>query len=226
MKESHDKNHLQLEKEKYNAFELQKVVKAMSSSLQILCREGRIQQKSENLLRNAQFAYTGPINYPSAGWKAFGDGYTVDMAGGKKAGVSDTFDTFAITMSSNDWRRTHAAYQEVWLNQEKPEAVVVSGWSRAEKVSGSQDGGYAIYVDIVYKDGTVKWGYNIPFEIGTHGWQFRAGVIDPDMPIVALQLYCMFRGHTGAVWFDSLSVTLLTNGLCAYTQLVLEGVDT
>ena len=58
------------------------------------------------------------------------------------------------------------------------------------------------------------------------GRQFRAGVIDPDQPIVALQLYCMFRGHTGEVWFDSLSVTLLTHGLYDYTQLVLEGVGT
>ena len=80
-------------------------------------------------------------------------------------------------------RRTHAAYQEVWLQQEKPEAVVISGWSKADKVSGVADGGYAVYVDIVFKDGSVKWGYNIPFDVGTHSWQFRAGVIDPDIPI-------------------------------------------
>lgn len=67
MKESHEKNSAMLEKERYTAFELQKVVKAMSSSLQILCMEGRIQQKGQNLLRNAQFAYTGPVDYPSAG---------------------------------------------------------------------------------------------------------------------------------------------------------------
>ena len=35
MKESHDKNNAMLEKERYTAFELQKVVKAMSSSLQV-----------------------------------------------------------------------------------------------------------------------------------------------------------------------------------------------
>ena len=80
---------------RYNAFELQKIVKAMSSSLQILCREGRIQQKGQNILRNAQFAYTGPVDYPSAGWKAFMDGYTVDFAGGKKTG---SLDTFAVKM--------------------------------------------------------------------------------------------------------------------------------
>ena len=120
-------------------------------------------------MRNAQFAYTGPMDYPSAGWKAFMDGYVVDFGGGKKGGTS--IDTFAIKMKSSDWRRTHAAYQEVYLQQEKPEAVVVSGWSKAEKVSGVVDGGYAVYVDIVFKDGSVKWGYNIPFDVGTHGWQ-------------------------------------------------------
>jgi hypothetical protein len=59
--------------------------------------------------------------------------------------------------------------------------VVVSGWSKAEKVSGSMDSGYAIYIDIAFKDGTRMWGYTIAFETGTHGWQFKAGVIDPEV---------------------------------------------
>ena len=53
------------------------------------------------------------------------------------------------------------------------QAVVVSGWSRAEKVSGSADSGYAIYADIAFKDGTKMWGYSIPFETGTHPWEFK-----------------------------------------------------
>ena len=59
---------------------------------------------------------------------------------------------------------------------------------------------------------------------GTHGWQFKAGVIDPTVPIQSLQLYTMFRWHSGSVWFDDLAVNKLTEGLCDYTQLTLEGL--
>ena len=47
---------------------------------------------------------------------------------------------------------------------------------------------YAIYIDIAFKDGTRMWGYTISFETGTHGWQFKAGVIDPEVAIHSLQV--------------------------------------
>ena len=40
------------------------------------------------------------------------------------------------------------------------------------------------------------------------------------------QLYTMFRWHAGTVWFDDLAVNTLTEGLCDYTQLTLEGLGT
>ena len=132
------------------------------------------------------------------------DGYVVDFGGGKKGGTS--IDTFAIKMKSSDWRRTHAAYQEVYLQQEKPEAVVVSGWSKAEKVSGVVDGGYAVYVDIVFKDGSVKWGYNIPFDVGTHGWQVgpnskrsntHTHTKSTDALLSSSVLFCVLGGSSG-----------------------------
>jgi hypothetical protein len=43
------------------------------------------------------------------------------------------------------------------------------------------DSGYAIYIDISFKDGKRLWGYTISFDTGTHGWQFKAGVIDPEV---------------------------------------------
>lgn len=230
MKESHDKNGQFLEIEKHTAFELQKVVKAMSSSLQTLCQEGKIYQKANNLLTNPSFSYSGDGDHPTMGWKQFGEGYLHDSSGGRvqveRGNGYSAYDTFGIKMASTDWRRTYGAVQEIALNQNHPEAVVISGWSKADQVSGNIDGGYAIYVDIVFTDGSVKWGYTIPFDVGTHSWQFRAGVIDPDLPIHGLILYTMFRGHTGTVWFDHLSVTFLRDGLCDYTQLVLEGVGT
>lgn len=66
-------------------------------------------------------------------------------------------------------------------------------------MSGSPDGGYALYVDITYKDGSNTWGYTVPFDTGTHGWQYKAGVIDEGKPIKSLTVHAMFRWHTGTV---------------------------
>ena len=49
-------------------------------------------------------------------------------------------------------------------------------------------------------------------------------MIDADQAILSLQLYTMFRWHSGTVWFDDLAVSTLTEGLCDYTQLTLEGL--
>ena len=49
-------------------------------------------------------------------------------------------------------------------------------------------------------------------------------MIDPTVAIQSLQLYTMFRWHSGTVWFDDLAVNKLTEGLCDYTQLTLEGL--
>lgn len=67
------------------------------------------------------------------------------------------------------------------------------------QVGGSADGGYALYVDITYKDGSNTWGYTVPFDTGTHGWQYKAGVIDEGKAIKSLTVHAMFRWHTGMV---------------------------
>ena len=69
-------------------------------------------------------------------------------------------------------------------------------------MSGAGDSGYAVYIDILFKDGKRLWGYTISFDTGTHGWQFKAGVIDPDVAIHSLQLYTMFRWHSGTAGPD------------------------
>ncbi len=143
---------------------------------------------------------------------------------------------------------THAALLlvQVVLNQGRPGPVVLSGWSRADKVrarrlithrfrwfgpgcfggtgargtsplgvdvpidetldprdgassapqlpsacpqvSGHMDGGYALYVDVIFKDGTRLWGYEIPFDVGTHGWQYKSRVLDAEVAIDWLQV--------------------------------------
>ena len=98
------------------------------------------------------------------------------------------------------------ASQTLTLNRTNIAPFIIRGWSKAENVSGSPDNGYSLYVDIVYADGTPLWGQTASFTCGTHDWEPRQFVLLPDKPVKSLTLHCLFRGHTGKVWFDDASV--------------------
>jgi hypothetical protein len=98
------------------------------------------------------------------------------------------------------------AVQSVALNQSERRTLVASGWSRAENVSGRPDGDYSIYIDLTYSDGTNLFGQIAPFFCGTHDWEQRNVTIQPVKPVKSLTLYALFRGHTGRVWFDDISL--------------------
>src|SRR5205823_4531610 len=100
----------------------------------------------------------------------------------------------------------YGASQTVMLNQRTAAPVVVRGWSKAREVSGSADSGYSIYIDLTYADGTPLWGQTADFRCGTHDWERRELVIQPEKPVRSLTVYCLFRGHTGKVWFDDVAV--------------------
>ncbi len=105
------------------------------------------------------------------------------------------------------WRGAH---QTLTLSRQSPAPLVISGWSRAEEVSGSASSGYALYVDLIYHDGTPLWGQTAIFATGTHDWEFRRMTIFPERPVRSLTLHCLLRGHAGTVWFDDLAVTEVT----------------
>ena len=63
--------------------------------------------------------------------------------------------------------------QSVELNQIRPEPIIAAAWSKAEAVSGSPDPDYAVYLDLVYDDGTPLYGRAASFATGTHDWQER-----------------------------------------------------
>ena len=58
------------------------------------------------------------------------------------------------------------ASQTVVLNQTRPEPIVAVAWSKAEGVTGAPDSDYALYLDLVYADGTPLWGQTAPFAVG------------------------------------------------------------
>lgn len=112
----------------------------------------------------------------------------------------------AMACERREGQGEFGASQTLALNRTNLAPLIIRGFSKAENVSGSADNGYSLYVDITYDDGTTLWGQTANFRCGTHDWERREFVLLPDKAIKTLTLHCLFRGHTGKVWFDDVSV--------------------
>jgi hypothetical protein len=91
--------------------------------------------------------------------------------------------------------------QIVVLNQSHPEPIVASAESKAEDVGGSPDNNYAVYLDLVFVDGTHLWGQASPFACGAHDWQRREVFVLPEKPVKQVSFYMLLRSHSGRAWF-------------------------
>ena len=138
-------------------------------------------------------------------WHGYEGGFLSRQGEGRGGSV-------AVTCQNQTASGKAGASQTLELNRTEAAPLVVSGWSRAEGVSGAPDSGYSIYVDIVYNDGTPLWGQTANFRCGTHDWEKRQIVIVPEKPVKRLTLYCLFRGHAGRVWFDDVNVSEVSAG--------------
>ncbi len=88
-----------------------------------------------------------------------------------------------------------------------PGSILVSGWSKAQDVSGAKDDAYAIYVDVNFADGTNLHQVTARFEPGTHDWQYASVVVPVPKAVTRFSIHLLFRGdHTGTVWFDDICV--------------------
>ena len=95
----------------------------------------------------------------------------------------------------------------VQLNQKEPVPLVVSGWSRADSVSGKRGSNYSVWVDLAYMDGTPLWGQQARFDTGTHDWQHSEHSFFVAKPVRSATVNILFRGsYTGTVWFDDVSL--------------------
>ena len=124
------------------------------------------------------------------------------------------------------------AYQAVQVHQAQATPLVVSGWSRADSVSGSVDSGYSIAVNLTYVDGTGLSDQIAAFSVGTHDWEQRTVTITPDKPVDSLVVYALFGFRTGSAWFADVSLTvqgatrqLLANGRFDETEYARSLVD-
>jgi hypothetical protein len=152
-------------------------------------------------------------------WVAAPNGFTLAPGQGRN-------DSQALRCDAESGGGWFGASQTIALNRTNVAPLIVRGWSRAQDMSGSPDGGYSLYVDIVYADGTPLWGQTADFQTGTHGWQRRELVIMPQKPVKSLTLNCLVRRHSGRAWFDDVSVEEVRtqNGAVMFQGVPVTGV--
>jgi hypothetical protein len=139
----------------------------------------------------------------ASAWKPYGQGYEI---------VSDIRRTgeHSIRCANAKPGEPRGAAIDLPLNQRIASPVLVTGWSRAENVSGSQDNDYSLYADLDTIDGKPIWGQVASFDVGTHDWQRRKLLVISPRPIRTLHLFVLFRNHTGTAWFDDIQARPLS----------------
>jgi hypothetical protein len=154
-----------------------------------------------NLLRNASFEQREGAQFVA--WTSAPQGLRVALGEGRAGSV-------ALACEAVDDKGWYGASQTITLSRTGVAPIVVRGWSRAENVGGGVDSGYSLYVDLLYRDGTPLWGRTGNFRVGTHDWEQRELVILPEKPVQSVSVHCLFRGHTGKVWFDDVQLIEVT----------------
>ena len=95
---------------------------------------------------------------PLANWNLYGLGYSASTTTAH-AGIR------SLQCSTTTATDAHGAYQSITLNQTTPKTVKLSGWSKAQGVTGASDSDYSVYLDIYYTNGTWLYGQVIPFSV-------------------------------------------------------------
>lgn len=133
------------------------------------------------------------------GWRGWGQGFQLAPKAGRGGSA-------AVACEHGEGGGEFGASQTIVLHQTTTAPFLIRGWSKAQNVSGTPDSGYSLYVDLIYRDGSPLWGQTVNFSCGTHDWEPRQLLLLPDKPVQSLTLHCLFRGHTGHVWFDDVSL--------------------
>jgi len=91
--------------------------------------------------------------------------------------------------------------QTVVLDQKQAMPIVAVAWSRADRVGGTRDSGYSLYLDLRYQDGTPLWGQIAAFDVGSHDWQKAVVKIFPAKPVKSATVNLLLRRRAGKAAF-------------------------
>ncbi len=131
---------------------------------------------------------TGENLLAPGAWRSWGQGF-------------ESLDGIFVCDNAADAQVQRGASQTVELNQTAPEPIIATAWSKAEGVTGSRNSDYALYLDLVYTDGSPLWGQTAPFDVGTHDWQQAKVVILPEKPVKTVSFHMLLRSHPGKASF-------------------------
>lgn len=154
---------------------------------------------STNLIPNFSFEIDANLDGLPDLWRPYYLGFQYDTSGqnaytGKKS----------VYIKNETDTAFSGCYISVDINQEKPEPLQLSGWSKCKNVSGDMNNEYSLYADIRYNDDTYLYGQTAKFSTGTHDWEYSEKMINPEKSIKRINLYALFRKKSGEVWFDHL----------------------
>ncbi|MFD0713365.1 hypothetical protein [Paenibacillus sp. GCM10027626] len=150
-----------------------------------------------SLLANAGFESVS--GGAADGWFPWGSGYVSEDAVSRSGARSVSCELTGSTQACG-------VYQFVELNRTDTAPLKVSGWSKAQNVSGSASSDYSVWIDLTYTDNTHLFGEAKAFQTGSHNWEPVVMYIDPEKPIKAITVYGLLRNKTGKVWFDDFAV--------------------
>lgn len=87
-----------------------------------------------------------------------------------------------------------------------PGKYLVSGWDKALNVSSGSE--FGIRLTETYENGTVITSAFLPFQTGTHDWEYSQALFDVQTAgnLVDLAVTTYLRSGTGSAWIDDLSL--------------------
>jgi hypothetical protein len=142
-----------------------------------------------------------------------------------ESGFAKTNNVFVCNNRTVAERR--GVWQRIELNQETPQPIVASVWSKAENVSGGRDGDYSLYLDLQYADGAPLWGQTANFATGTHDFERREVLVLPDKPVKSISFYLLLRGHFGQALFRDAELRTVATppGSCVFDTVPVSPVS-
>jgi hypothetical protein len=179
----------------------------------------------EHEMRSVRTAFA-QARTQTPGWRAWDAGYdrvTVELPDGEHA--------TALRMARVRGDAGRGATQTVILAQDNPQPFTASVWTRPEGVTGDRDSDYALYLDLIHRDGTQQYGVVAEAPTGDGDWTRLVRRVEPAKPVQAVHVHLLFRGdHAGTAWFrdaelrgDGADRNLLRNP--SFREDAVTGVD-
>lgn len=131
----------------------------------------------------------------------YGADYAIDdaVAHGGNRSLKLTITPANVAQKPDYW--TGAQAQTVRFTRESPYAIRLSAWHKTDGLAEGKGRDFLIFVYINYKGGG-RHTLRMPFDPGTHDWQYAETTWKPTKPVASATLYIGLAHKTGTAWID------------------------